>query len=339
MKIGIVGATGQVGGVMAEILAERDFPVTEMRMFASQRSAGTAIQWQGQSVTVEDADLADYSGLDIVLFSAGKTASLALAPRVVGAGAVVIDNSSGWRMDPEVPLVVAEVNPHALDELPKGIVANPNCTTMGAMPVLKPLDTEAGLRRVVVTTFQAASGAGLGGVDELAAQVEAAGGSSRSLTFDGSSVDLGAGENFGETLACNVVAKCGPVVDDGSLETEEEQKLRNEMRKILELPELLVGATCVRVPVFTGHSLSINAEFNNELSVQRAMELLGEAEGVVVDDLPTPMKSAGADPALVGRVRRDSTVEHGLAMFTSTDNLRKGAALNSVQVAELVAQR
>ena len=190
MNIGIVGATGQVGGVMLQILAERDFQVDELRLFASARSAGRTIQWQGRSITIEDAMVADFTGLDQVLFSAGKDTSLELAPKVAAAGAVVVDNSSGWRMDPDVPLVVAEVNPHVLHDIPKGIVANPNCTTMAAMPVLKPLDLEAGLKRMVVSSYQAASGSGLAGVDELAAQLEASGDHSRQLTYDGSAAEF-----------------------------------------------------------------------------------------------------------------------------------------------------
>lgn len=339
MNIGIVGATGQVGGVMLQVLAERDFPVDELRLFASARSAGQTIDWQGRTITIEEATASDYTGLDIVLFSAGKETSLELAPRVAADGAIVVDNSSGWRMDPDVPLVVSEVNPHALDVIPKGIVANPNCTTMAAMPVLKPLDLEAGLRRLVVSSYQAASGSGLAGVDELAGQLEAAGDHSRQLTYDGTAGEFPAPSKFVETLACNVVPMCGAIVDDGSLETDEEQKLRNESRKILELPDLEVSATCVRVPVFTGHSLVVNAEFDTEITVERATEILGKAEGVTLEEVPTPLKAAGIDPTIVGRIRRDPSVANGLALFLSSDNLRKGAALNTVQIAEAIAAR
>lgn len=337
MNIGIVGATGQVGGVMLSILAERDFPVDELRLFASARSAGRTIDWNGRTITIEDAATADYTGLDQVLFSAGKETSIALAPKVAADGAIVIDNSSGWRMDPDVPLVVAEVNAHALNDIPKGIVANPNCTTMAAMPVLKPLALEAGLTRLVVSSYQAASGSGLQGVDELAGQLATVGDHSRALTYDGDAGDFPEPSKFAATLACNVVPLCGAVVDDGSLETDEEQKLRNESRKILELPDLAVSATCVRVPVFTGHSLVVNAEFANELTPEQALKILADADGVVVDELPTPLKAAGADPTYVGRVRRDPTVNNGLVMFLSSDNLRKGAALNTVQIAERIA--
>jgi aspartate-semialdehyde dehydrogenase len=339
MHVGIVGATGQVGGVMRSILLERDFPIDSIRFFASARSAGTTIDFDGTAVTVEDAATADWSGLDIALFSAGGATSKELAPKVAAAGVTVIDNSSAWRMDPDVPLVVPEVNAHALDHIAKGIVANPNCTTMVAMPVMKPLADEAGLRRMVISSFQAASGAGLAGVEELAGQLAKAGDEVAGLTYDGSVVDMGQGPKFAATLACNVVPRCGAYVDDGSGETDEEQKLRNESRKILELADLEVSATCVRVPVFTGHSLAINAEFASPLSPERALELLGAADGVVLDDLPTPLAAAGVDATFVGRIRRDPGVEHGLALFLSGDNLRKGAALNAVQIAEALLAR
>jgi aspartate-semialdehyde dehydrogenase len=335
MRLGIVGATGQVGAVMLSVLAERDFPVDELRLFASARSAGRPLTWQGTEITVEDAAAADYSGLDAVLFSAGGATSKALAPRVADAGAVVIDNSSAWRMDPEVPLVVSEVNPEAVAERPKGIIANPNCTTMVAMPVLKPLHQRAGLRSMVVATYQAVSGAGLAGVEELAQQVAKVG-DGRALTHDGRAVDPGQPAAFVEPIAYNVLPWAGALVDDGRAETNEEQKLRDESRKILDLPGLAVSGTCVRVPVFTGHSLSVNAAFERAISPDEARDVLASAPGVALDDVPTPLKSAGVDPSLVGRIRRDETVEHGLALFISGDNLRKGAALNAVQIAELL---
>ena len=282
---------------------------------------------------------ADFSGRDIALFSAGGSTSKEYAPTVAAAGAVVIDNSSAWRMDPQVPLVVPEVNADALADIPIGIVANPNCTTMAAMPVLKPLADEAGLVRLVVSTYQAVSGGGLAGVDELAVQLDALGGQGPSLTFDGGAVEFPPATKFPATIACNVVPKAGNVVDDGSEETDEEQKLRNESRKILDLPDLRVSGTCVRVPVFTGHSLAINAEFSRPISPDRARELLAGAPGVVLADLPTPLEAAGKDPSYVGRIRTDSSVEHGLALFVSNDNLRKGAALNAIQVAEALLAR
>jgi aspartate-semialdehyde dehydrogenase len=337
MKIGIVGATGQVGGVMRRMLAERKFPVDYLRLFASARSAGRTLPWQDTEVVVEDADTADYSGLDIVLFSAGKYASKELAPRVAGQGAVVIDNSSAWRMDPHVPLVVSEVNPHAVANRPRGIIANPNCTTMAAMPVLKPLHVEAGLISMVTATYQAVSGSGLPGVSELDRQLAGIEGRVSDLTYGGDEVRIPAPELYVRPIAFNVLPIAGSIVDDGSDETDEEQKLRNESRKILEIPALLVSGTCVRVPVFTGHSLQVHARFARPLSPQRARELLADAPGVELDDVPTPLLAAGRDPTYVGRIRRDETVDNGLAFFCSSDNLRKGAALNAVQIAELVA--
>ncbi|MGS2587929.1 aspartate-semialdehyde dehydrogenase [Streptomyces hebeiensis] len=337
MKVGIVGATGQVGTVMRRILAERDFPVTELRLFASARSAGSTLDWRGAPVTVEDAATADYTGLDIVLFSAGGTTSKALAEKVAGQGAVVIDNSSAWRRHPEVPLVVSEVNPHAIKDRPKGIIANPNCTTMAAMPVLRPLHEEAELTALVATTYQAVSGSGLAGVAELHGQAQKVVAEADKLTHDGAAVDFPAPAVYQRPIAFNVVPLAGSVVDDGLFETDEEQKLRNESRKILGIPELKVSGTCVRVPVFTGHSLQINARFARPLGVERAYELLGDAPGVELSEIPTPLQAAGKDASYVGRIRADETVENGLALFVSNDNLRKGAALNAVQIAELVA--
>jgi len=322
---------------MRGILAERDFPVTELRLFASARSVGRTLDWKGTEIAIEDAATADYSGLDIVLFSAGGATSKELAPKVAAAGAVVIDNSSAWRMDPEVPLVVAEVNGHAATARPKGIIANPNCTTMAAMPVLGPLHREAGLKTLVVSTYQAVSGGGLAGVAELDEQAKKVVDQAASLTFDGRAVDFPEPQKFPAPIAFNVVPKAGNIVDDGLDETDEEQKLRNETRKILDIPELLVSGTCVRVPVFTGHSLSINAAFERPITPDQARQLLDYAPGVELSEIPTPLQAAGADPTYVGRIRVDSTVEHGLALFLSNDNLRKGAALNAVQIAELVA--
>jgi aspartate-semialdehyde dehydrogenase len=339
MRIGVVGATGQVGAVMRQLLADRVFPADQVRFFASSRSVGRTLPWHGQDIPVEDAETADFAGRDLALFSAGAATSRTLAPRVAAAGAVVIDNSSAWRMDPDVPLVVSEVNPHALDSIPKGIVANPNCTTMAAMPVLAPLHREAGLRRLVVSTYQAVSGSGGAGVRELDEQLAKAADSASALTLDGRAVDFPEPSVFPATVAYNVHPLAGALVDDGTGETVEEQKLRTESRKILEIPDLAVSGTCVRVPVFTGHSLSINAEFDRELSPERAVELFAAAPGVEVTDLPTPLLAAGKDPSYVGRVRRDPGVAHGLALFVSGDNLRKGAALNAVQIAELLLAR
>ena len=339
VNVGIVGATGQVGGVARTLLLERKFPMDNVRFFASARSAGKKIEFGDTTITVEDATTADYTGLDIVIFSAGGATSRALADKVAAQGAIVIDNSSAFRMDPEVPLVVPEVNAHALDDIPKGIVANPNCTTMAAMPVLKPLDTEAGLERMVVATYQAVSGGGLAGVDELDQQIRKGGNEAAALTYDGDAVDFGEPSKFASTIAFNAVPLCGSIVDDGLDETDEEQKLRNESRKIMELPDLKVSGICVRVPVYTGHSLAITAGFSRPISPDRAREILGDAEGVVLDDLPTPLKSAGIDPSIVGRIRPDETFENGLAMFISGDNLRKGAALNTIQIAEALVAK
>ncbi len=339
VNVGIVGATGQVGGVMRTLLLERNFPIDTVRFFASARSAGTEIEFGDKTVTVEEATTADYTGLDVVLFSAGGATSRALADKVAATGAIVIDNSSAFRMDPEVPLVVPEVNAHALDEIPKGIVANPNCTTMAAMPVLKPLDDEAGLDRMIVSTYQAVSGGGLAGVEELERQVLEAGDGIAELTYDGKSVDFVENEKFASTIAFNAVPLCGSIVDDGLEETDEEQKLRNESRKILELPDLKVAGTCVRVPVFTGHSLAVTASFERPISPDRAREILADADGVILDDLPTPLDSAGIDPSIVGRIRPDEVFDNGLSMFISGDNLRKGAALNTIQIAEALIAR
>jgi aspartate-semialdehyde dehydrogenase len=319
---------------MLGLLEERDFPLDELRIFASARSAGRTIPWKGTDLTVEDADLADHAGLDFALFSAGATASRALAPRVAAAGAIVIDNSSAWRMDPEVPLVVPEVNAHALESIPKGIVANPNCTTMVAMPVLKPLAVAAGLEAMVVTTYQAVSGGGLAGVEELHEQVQKVGAESAALTHDGAAVEFPPPSTFPKPIAFNIIPQAGHFQDE--FETDEDQKLRNESRKILELPNLLVSPLCVRVPVYTGHSMSVNARFSRALSPTEARELLAAAEGVELDEVPTPLEVAGGNVTKVGRIRADETVPDGkgLGLFLSGDNLRKGAALNALQIAE-----
>jgi len=338
VRIGVVGATGQVGAVMRKLLEERNFPADEVRFFASPRSAGKKLPWKGGEIVVEDAATADPAGLDIALFSAGATMSREQAPRFAAAGVTVIDNSSAWRKDPDVPLVVSEVNGELAKNPPKGIIANPNCTTMAAMPVLKPLHDEAGLQRLVISSYQAVSGSGLAGVQELATQVRAVADDAEKLVHDGSAVEFPAPNKYVAPIAFNVVALAGSLVDDGSGETDEDQKLRNESRKILGLPDLLVSGTCVRVPVFTGHSLSINAEFANPLSVERAQEILASAPGVELTDVPTPLAAAGKDPSLVGRIRQDPGAPEGrgLALFVSGDNLRKGAALNTIQIAELL---
>jgi aspartate-semialdehyde dehydrogenase len=324
---------------MRRLLAERSFPVDEIRFFASSRSAGSTLPWGDRDITVEDTAIADPAGLDIALFSAGATSSRELAPRFAAAGATVIDNSSAWRMDPDVPLVVSEVNPQAVADARKGIIANPNCTTMAAMPVLKPLHDAAGLVRLVASSYQAVSGSGLAGVDELDKQVRQVVDGAAALTHDGTAVTFPVPEKYVRPIAFNVLPMAGKIVDDGLFETDEEQKLRNESRKILDIPDLLVSGTCVRVPVFTGHSLSLNAAFANPISVEQATELLARAPGVQLSEVPNPLEAAGRDPSYVGRIRVDPTVDggRGLALFVSNDNLRKGAALNAIQIAELLA--
>jgi len=343
VNVAVVGATGQVGGVLRRLLAERTFPVKELRFFASARSAGSTLPFEGVDVIVEDVaatatdDLAD---VDVAIFSAGGGTSREHAPRFAEAGAVVIDNSSAWRLDPEVPLVVSEVNPEAIADAAKGIVANPNCTTMAAMPVLKPLADEAGLERLRVATYQAVSGSGVAGVKELADQARAAvAGDLEGLAHSGGAVTFPEPSTYVAPIAFDVLPLAGNLVDDGSGETDEEQKLRNESRKILGLPDLAVAGTCVRVPVFSGHSLAIHAEFGAAITPERARELLAAAPGVELADVPTPLQAAGADPSFVGRIRTDQSVPggRGLVLFVSNDNLRKGAALNAVQIAEIVA--
>ena len=338
MRVGLVGATGQVGGVMRALLEERNFPVTEMRYFASSRSAGTTLKWKGTDIVVEDAATADVSGLDVALFSAGATSSRELAPRFAAAGAMVIDNSSAFRMDPEVPLIVSEVNPEEIRNAHKRIIANPNCTTMAAMPVLKPLHDAAQLVRLIASTYQAVSGAGLVGVDELDKQANAVAKNARELTYSGNAVTYPTPEKFVRPIAFNVLPFAGSLVDNGEYETDEEIKLRNDSRKILGIPDLLVSGTCVRVPVYTGHSLSINVEFARDITVAEATELLAKAPGVQVVDIPTPLLAAGADPSFVGRIRQDRSApgNRGLVLFVANDNLRKGAALNAIQIAELL---
>jgi aspartate-semialdehyde dehydrogenase len=336
MRVAVFGATGQVGSLMRKLLDERGFPVDEIRFFASARSAGSILDWRDAPVVVEDAHRADFTGIDVAFFSCGRVVSKELAPKVAAAGAVVIDNSAAWRMDADVPLVVAEVNPEALDEIPKGIVSNPNCTTMVAMPVLKPLEVAAHIRRVVASTYQAVSGAGLKGTASLDDEVRAVASRAVAYTFDGGAVDTPQSGVFPAPVAFNVVPLAGALVEGGGGETEEEAKFRNESRKILGRPDLLVSATCVRVPVFTGHSLSLNVEFDEPISPETARSLLEHAPGVRLAEIPTPLLAAGKDPVFVGRIRKDETVPSGLSLFVVGDNLRKGAASNAVEIAELL---
>jgi aspartate-semialdehyde dehydrogenase len=328
---------------MRTLLDERGFPVDEMRYFASARSAGTTLPWRGERVVVEDTATADFAGLDIALFSNGGSTSKEWAPRVAAAGAIVVDNSSAWRRDPEVPLVVSEVNADDLDSIPRGIVANPNCTTMAAMPVLKPLHDAAGLVRLTVASYQAVSGSGGKGVQELDRQLRGgyAAGDPRGLALDGRAVAVPDPQVYAAPVGFNVIPLAGSIVDDGLLETDEEQKLRHESRKILHIPDLRVAGTCVRVPVFTGHSLAVHAEFSADLAPQDALDLLAKAPGVVVTDVPNPLEASGRDEVFVGRVRADQAAPEGkgLVLFVVGDNLRKGAALNAVQIAEELLKR
>jgi aspartate-semialdehyde dehydrogenase len=340
MRLAIVGATGQVGVVLRTILAERNFPVESMRYLASARSAGSKLPWGNTDIVVEDTETADLSGIDLALCSAPASVSRAVSPRLAAAGAIVIDNSSAWRLDPEVPLVVPEANAEALRNIPKGIVANPNCTTMVAIPVLKPLHDEAGMTRLTVSSYQAVSGGGVDAVRELAEQLAKTVDRASDLTFDGSAVDFPPRSVYSVPIAHNVIPLQFNIVDDGSLETDEEQKYRNEARKILNAPDLAVTATCVRVPVFTGHSAAIVCEFERPITPERATEVLRTAPGVELAEIPTPLMAAGRDVSYVGRIRQALGAPNALALFVVGDNLRKGAALNVVQIAEeLVALR
>ncbi|AEX71235.1 aspartate-semialdehyde dehydrogenase [Corynebacterium diphtheriae] len=341
--VAVVGATGQVGRVMRSILEERDFPLDTIRFFASARSAGTTLPYKGQEVEVEDLALQteeSLAGIDIALFSAGGGTSKQYAPLFAAAGATVVDNSSAWRKDDEVPLIVSEVNPDAKNDVVKGIIANPNCTTMAIMPVVKALHDAAGVTKLHVSSYQAVSGSGLAGVETLIKQVAEIGDRAVELVHDGS---LLAPEDLGPyvaPIAFNALPFAGNLVEDGAEETDEEQKLRNESRKILGLPDLKVAGTCVRVPVFTGHTMVVHAEFNDAITPDQAREVLGNAAGVDVVDVPTPLAAAGVDNSLVGRIRQDQTVDDnkGLVFVVSGDNLRKGAALNAIQIAELLVQ-
>ncbi|AZA10210.1 aspartate-semialdehyde dehydrogenase [Corynebacterium pseudopelargi] len=339
--VAVVGATGQVGRVMRALLEDRDFPLDSIRFFSSPRSAGTKLTFKGEEVEVEDLtqqDVESLRGIDIALFSAGGSTSKQWAPVFAEAGATVVDNSSAWRKDDEVPLVVSEVNPEQVRDLHKGIIANPNCTTMAAMPVLKPLHDEAGLVRLHVSSYQAVSGSGLAGVETLAKQTAEIGDRDVELTHDGSVLETEDLGPYVKPIAFNALPFAGNLVDDGSKETDEEQKLRNESRKILGIPELKVAGTCVRIPVFTGHTLTIHAEFDRAITPERAEEILAHAEGVKLVDVPTPLDAAGIDPSLVGRIRQDQSVDdnRGLVLVVAGDNLRKGAALNTIQIAELL---
>ncbi|TCD54534.1 aspartate-semialdehyde dehydrogenase [Alloscardovia theropitheci] len=342
VNLAVLGATGQVGMVMRSILAERNFPVKDLRFMASARSAGQVINYEGHDVVVEDVATADLSGIDIAIFSAGGGTSKTWAPQFAKAGAYVIDNSSQWRMHDDVPLVVAEVNPEDLDDVPSHIIANPNCTTMAAMPAVKALHENFGLTRLVASSYQAVAGAGRDGVLQLMNEAQTAlDQGADKLVFDGSAIDFPAPTKIVKTIAFNAVPFIGSIVDDGSEETDEEQKWRNESRKILHIPGLRAACTCVRVGVFTSHGMSIQAEFEKDVTPDMAREVLKDAPGVELMDVPTPMEAAGRDPSFVGRIRQDQSVEgkKGLSFFIANDNLRKGAALNAIEIAEVMVSK
>ena len=341
--VAVVGATGQVGRVMRTLLEERNFPADTVRFFASARSAGQELTFREDKVVVEDLaeqTVESLAGIDIAVFSAGGSTSKQYAPLFAEAGATVVDNSSAWRRDPDVPLIVSEVNPQDKDNVTKGIIANTNCTTMAIMPVTKALHDAAGLTTMRVASYQAVSGSGLAGVETLVKQVASIGDRNVELVHDGSALEVSE-EDLGPyvaPIAYNALPLAGNLVDDGTEETDEEQKLRNESRKILGIPELKVSGTCVRIPVFTGHTMVVHAEFEKPITPEQAREVLSAAPGVKVVDVPTPLAAAGIDLSLVGRIRQDQTVEDnkGLVFVVSGDNLRKGAALNAIQIAELL---
>ncbi|HEY0325123.1 MAG TPA: aspartate-semialdehyde dehydrogenase [Allosphingosinicella sp.] len=333
-RVVVVGATGNVGREMLNILAERQFPVDEVAAVASSRSQGDEIDFgdSGKLLKVQNIDHFDFEGWDMALFAAGSAVSKVHAPRAAAAGCTVIDNSSLYRMDPDVPLIVPEVNPEAIDGYrAKNIIANPNCSTAQMVVALKPLHDFARIKRVVVATYQSVSGAGKAGMDELFEQ-------SRNI-FVGDTADA---KKFTKQIAFNVIPHIDSFLDDGS--TKEEWKMVVETKKILD-PRIKVTATCVRVPVFVGHSEAINIEFEDEISAQQAQEILREAPGIMLVDkredggYVTPIEAVGEYATYVSRVREDPTVENGLSLWCVSDNLRKGAALNAVQIAELLGRR
>jgi aspartate-semialdehyde dehydrogenase len=332
-RVGVLGATGLVGTTILELLARRDFPIAELRPLASERSAGKQIEWGSKSLTVQAVSDESIQGLDLVLSSAGGSVSAEWTPKLVEAGATVVDNTSYWRMHDDVPLVVSEVNPDALAGH-SGIVANPNCSTMQMVVALKPLYDAAGIERLVISTYQAVSGTGKGAIDELRAQARAVVGG----------YDVPPPQVYPHQIAFNVLAQAGSF-PEGDDHTDEERKLINETRKILGDPEIKVSATCIRVPVETGHSEAVNVETREPLDPQRARELLEAAPGVtVVDDpaagrFPMAIEAAGKDDVFVGRIRRDAGNERALDLWIVADNLRKGAATNAVQLAELLVER
>lgn len=379
VNIAVVGATGQVGRRVLSLLDELNFQFDDLRLFASSNSKGKTLVCRGKEWMVEDVaeqTAASLKGIDIAIFSAGGTLSRQMAPVFEEAGVIVVDNSSAWRGDADIPLVVSEVNPEDLETVFDGgrrIIANPNCTTMAMMPVIKPLDTEYGLVRLRVATYQAVSGGGVKGVLELATQTQRVVEQDfRELAVNTKNISYPQPTKFAEPIAFNVVPYAGNLVNDDSFETDEEQKLRHESRKILHNADLAVGGTCVRVPVFSGHTLVIHAEFSKETDLLRVTELLGGAKGVQllgnapqlsneeidsalhdedvpdfargaeIAGIPTPLKATGIYDSLVGRLRYDQSLPNpkkGLIMVVSSDNLLKGAALNAVQIAQILAER
>jgi aspartate-semialdehyde dehydrogenase len=334
-RVAVVGATGAVGRIMLKVLEARRFPASEIVPFASARSAGRELPGVGTVVALGEDTI---TGFDLALFSAGGATSREWAPRFAAAGAIVVDNSSGWRMDPQVPLVVSEVNPDALARLERGIVANPNCTTMIIMLPLKALHDAFGLRAMVATSFQAAGGAGQKGMDELAAQVPLVHDARERLVGDGAAAIAAIEHSIhAAPLAYNVVPWLGTPVDDGY--SDEELKLVNESRKILDIPDLAVSPTCVRVPVMVGHCVELRASFERAPDQAEAIAALEAFPGLVLDPLPTPVHYAGRDEVAVGRIRPDLGDRHALNLFVVGDNLLKGAALNAVQIAELLVER
>ena len=330
-KVAVVGATGNVGREMLGVLAERQFPASEVVPLASTRSIGTEVSFGDSTLKVKALDYYDFKGTDICLMSAGGKISKEWSPKIAAQGCLVIDNSSAWRMDRDVPLVVPEVNVAALDEIKKGIIANPNCSTAQLVVALKPLHDAATIKRVVVSTYQSVSGAGKEGMDELFTQTRA--------VFVADPIERA---KFTKQIAFNVIPHIDDFIDSGF--TKEEWKMMVETQKILDQSIQLV-ATCVRVPVFVGHSESVNVEFEKPLTASAAREILRTAPGVLVVDnredggYVTPVECAGEDATYVSRIRKDPTVEHGLAMWVVSDNLRKGAALNAVQIAECLINR
>ena len=330
-KVAVVGATGNVGREMLGVLAERAFPASEVVALASSRSVGTDISFGDSILKVKSLEYYDFKGTDIVLMSAGSAVSKQWSPRIAAAGAVVIDNSSCWRMDREVPLVVPEVNAQALESIKKGIIANPNCSTAQLVVALKPLHDVAKIKRVVVSTYQSVSGAGKEPMDELFRQTRA--------VFVADPIET---EHFTKQIAFNVIPHIGDFIDSGY--TTEELKMMLETQKILD-PDIQLTVTCVRVPVFIGHSEAVTVEFEQPITAEKARSVLREAPGVLVVDkredggYVTPIEAAGEDATYVSRIRKDPTVEHGLSLWIVSDNLRKGAALNAVQIAECLINR